>query len=206
MKTLTKREKILLYIVVYVIIIAVGGFLLCLPALERNTSLKSEYESIETQWLSTKAGIIEYEGLDQKIAEATAAHQEQVDKFYASSTTFTEDVDNLITSLALRYRLKPMSLEVSEVVEETVISYQDHIQQLAKVEKEGEQASETQEEIQPNVKLFNVSLTVSGSIRDLQAMIHEANTLKSLKVGSVTYSNQALATKSMSVSFIVYMI
>ncbi|WP_455791008.1 hypothetical protein [Amedibacillus sp. YH-ame10] len=204
---MTKREKILLYVLVYILIIVGGGFLLCMPALEKYNDLKAKYTTIETQWMSTKAGIIEYEDLDAKIEAATKDYNTAIDRFYIADLTRTEDVDQLITSLAVNYYLKPMSLQVSEVSEEEVVNYEEYIQELAKAQtKDAQATTEENATEKTKAKVYNVTLTVTGTISNLQAMVNDANTIKTLKVSEVTYSSQLLLSNTMTVTFKVFMV
>lgn len=198
-----------MYVLVYILIIVGGGFLLCMPAFQKHTTLKSDYDTIEAQWMTTKAGIVEYKDLDKQIEEATTLYNEQLKKFYIADETHAEDIDQLITSLSTNHYLKPMALQISEVSEEEVMSYQDFIQEQAKKNETENNTGETADQEETNTttaKVYNVSLTVSGTITNLQAMINDVTNMRTLKVSSVSYSSQEEATKTMTISFVVYMI
>ncbi|MEG0408893.1 MAG: hypothetical protein RR623_08475 [Bacilli bacterium] len=209
MKNLTKREKILIYILVYILIIVGGGFLLCMPALEKYSTLRTQYDTIEAQWLTTKAGVVEYHDLDKKIEEVTKLYNEQIKNFYIADNTKVEDVDELITSLAKNHSLIPMSLQIGNVIEEEVVNYEDFIKNAEKSAATAENssnatASETNNAI--TTKVYIVNLVVSGSITNLQSLVDEARTMKTLKISEVSYSNENELTKTMTVTFKVYMI
>lgn len=211
MKTLTKREKVLLYLLLCIVIL-VGGVMLCVPALNAHTDLKIKNDSLNTQLASLKASIVEYKDLDKKIEEANKEYQAQVDKFYAEKDMKVEDVDNLITSMTLVHNLTPLSLQISDVTTEEIINYNDYLQQQA-ADAENKDSTEKQEvtaeekgESAATLKVYNVSLTVKGTIANLQSMVNDANETKSLKVSSVTYSEQTEDSKEMSVTFKIYML
>lgn len=208
MKNLTKREKLLMYILVYVLIIVGGGFLLCMPAFESYSSLKSEYNTIETQWMTEIAGVIEYKDLDKQIEDATNAYNEQIKNFYIADQLQVEDIDDLLTTFSLDHYLKPMSLQISEITEEEVMNYKDFIQEEAKKVK-AEESNTAQEESKvetSTAKVYQVSLNVTGTMPNLQAMINDAIALKTLKVSDVSYTTQEEATKTMTITFKIYMI
>lgn len=208
MKNLTKREKILMYVLVYILIIVGGGFLLCMPAFESYSSLKSEYDTIETQWMTEKAGVIEYRDLDKQIEDATNAYNEQIKNFYVADQLQVEDIDALLTTFSLEHNLKPMSLQISDIVEEEVMNYKDFIQEEANKTK-ADETNTAQEESAietTTAKVYRVSLTVTGTMPNLQSMINDASALKTLKVSDVTYTTQEDAIKTMTITFKIYMI
>ncbi|MGX8835195.1 hypothetical protein ACWG0P_13430 [Amedibacillus sp. YH-ame6] len=209
MKNLTKREKILIYILVYILIIVGGGFLLCMPALEKYSTLQTQYDTIEAQWLTTKAGVVEYHDLDKKIEEVTKLYNEQIKNFYIADDTKVEDVDELITSLAKNHNLIPMSLQIGNVIEEEVVNYEDFKKNAKKSTTNAENSSSataSENNNKTTAKVYIVNLVVSGSITNLQSLVDDARTMKTLKISEVSYSKESELTKNMTVSFKVYMI
>ena len=61
MQTLTKREKIMLYVLLCIIIFAGGVFWMLMPALEKHNSLKADYDTAQLELQSAKASIIDME-------------------------------------------------------------------------------------------------------------------------------------------------
>ena len=75
MKKLTKREKMLLYILLCVVIVAGGLFLFVIPSFQTYTTQKSLYETAQMELSSVKANAPDYTDLDKKIKDTTAKLQ-----------------------------------------------------------------------------------------------------------------------------------
>ena len=203
MKVLTKREKMLLYILAYILIIIVGGFMICLPVIEKHSELNDQFESMETQLSTIEASVVEYKDLDKKIEAANDEYNKQLENFYTAASTNTEDIDQIITKMAIDHGLKPTSLQINEVVTEEIVSFEDFMKQMKKADDTKDTASEEIES--KKVKVYNASLNVSGTIANLQKLVDDANTNKTLKVTGVTYTTST-GSKTMTVVFKVYMI
>ena len=71
MQTLTKREKILLYVLLCIVVFAGGLFWMLLPALEKHNTLKAEYDTAQLELQSAKASMIDYGDLDKQLKETS---------------------------------------------------------------------------------------------------------------------------------------
>lgn len=178
MQTLTKREKILLYVLFCIIIFACGIFWMLLPALEKHNTLKADYENAQFELQSAKASIIEYGDLDKQIKEVSKELENIKSKFYENLKK--EDVDQLITSMTLEHALTPVSLSISDAEKEDVMSYTV----FEKQQKKGASSNKKDGELH----VYNVNLSVSGTIADVQTMVDDVRTTKSLKISGVTYT------------------
>lgn len=81
-QTLTKREKVLLYILLCIIIVVGGFFYLIMPAMEKHTDLQAKKDTAEMELISTKASIPRYDDLDKEIKEASKELKAIKAKFY----------------------------------------------------------------------------------------------------------------------------
>ncbi|MEG0710045.1 MAG: hypothetical protein RR481_07400 [Longicatena sp.] len=201
---LTKREKTLLYILLCMVIFVGGAFLLVMPALEKNNTLKAEYEMQKIELQSAKASVVDYKDLDKSIKETSAKLVEVEGKFYKIMKN--EDVDNLITTLTIAHGLTPTSLQISEVVEEEVMSYKDYLKTLEKNDEKKQSEPAKKDNKENMMKVYNVSLNVTGTIGNLQKMVDAANQSKTMKISAVSYSNQSEADKAMTITFKIFMI
>ncbi|WP_270526072.1 type II secretion system protein GspM [Longibaculum muris] len=61
MESLTKREKILIYVLVCFLLVVAGWFLLITPALEKNTLLNAQNVNLQSQILTLKKTLKDYE-------------------------------------------------------------------------------------------------------------------------------------------------
>ncbi|MEG1474421.1 MAG: hypothetical protein RSC10_01615 [Longicatena sp.] len=201
---LTKREKTLLYILLCMVIFVGGAFLLVMPALEKNNTLKAEYEMQKIELQSTKASVVDYKDLDKSIKETNAKLVEVEGKFYKIMKN--EDVDNLITTLTIAHGLTPTSLQISEVVEEEVMSYKDYLKTLEKNDEKKQSEPAKKDNKENMMKVYNVSLNVTGTIGNLQKMVDAVNQSKTMKISAVSYANQSEAKKEMTMTFKIFMI
>ena len=205
-QTLTKREKVLLYILLCIIIVVGGFFYLIMPAMEKHTDLQAKKDTAEMELISTKASIPRYDDLDKEIKEASKELKAIKAKFYDNLKK--EDVDKIITKLAIDHYLEPTSLSITDVSEEEILNYKES---LKDIEKKDENKNEdgTKEKKKNILKVYNISLSVDGTVLNLQNMINDANKMKSLKVASVNYNSVVSKdekSNSMMVTFKLFML
>lgn len=205
-QTLTKREKVLLYILLCIIIVVGGFFYLIMPAMEKHTDLQAKKDTAEMELISTKASIPRYDDLDKEIKEASKELKAIKAKFYDNLKK--EDVDKIITKLAIDHYLEPTSLSITDVSEEEILNYKES---LKAIEKKDENKNEdgTKEKKKNTLKVYNISLSVDGTVLNLQNMINDANKMKSLKVASVNYNSvisKDEKSNSMMVTFKLFML
>lgn len=205
-QTLTKREKVLLYILLCIIIVVGGFFYLIMPAMEKHTDLQAKKDTAEMELISTKASIPRYDDLDKEIKEASKELKAIKAKFYDNLKK--EDVDKIITKLAMDHYLEPTSLSITDVSEEEILNYKES---LKAIEKKDENKNEdgTKEKKKNFLKVYNISLSVDGTVLNLQNMINDANKMKSLKVASVNYNSvisKDEKSNSMMVTFKLFML
>ena len=194
MQTLTKREKIMLYVLLCIIIFAGGVFWMLMPALEKHNSLKADYDTAQLELQSANASIIDYGDLDKKLKETSEELKNIKNKFYEDMKK--EDVDNLITSMTIEHGLTPVSLSIADADEEPIMSYTEY---------ELQQKKSTNAKSNTQIKVYNVNLSVSGAIADVQTLIDDVRTTKSLKVSGVTYS-QENEDQTTTITFKLFMI
>ena len=154
-QTLTKREKVLLYILLCIIIVVGGFFYLIMPAMEKHTDLKAKKDTAEMELISTKASIPRYDDLDKEIKEASKELKAIKAKFYDNLKK--EDVDKIITKLAIDHYLEPTSLSITDVSEEEILNYKES---LKAIEKKDENKNEegTKEKKKNILKVYNICL------------------------------------------------
>lgn len=204
-QTLTKREKILLYALLCVIIIVGGFFYMVMPAMEKHGDLQAEKDSAEMELISTKASIPNYGELDKEIKDANKELKTIKKKFFEALKK--EDVDKTITKLALEHSLVPTSLTITDAADEEIMNYKENLKALEKKEEQGAKEDADKKDKKNTLKVYNISLNVDGSILNLQSMINDANKMKSLKVASVNYTTTTKDdTNTMTVTFKLFML
>ena len=186
MHSLTQREIILLYILFCMILVLCGGYFI-LPAMQKHNQLQMDHDSVKQLLASTQAGIIDYSNVEDSLQEAKAELNAVKDKFYQVQEE--EDVDELITSMAIEHGLTPLELRISNMSEETIKPYQ---------------SDEEESQTVLSVKTYVVSLSVNGKPEDIQILVDDVRTTKSLKVSSLTYNS--VESSKATITFKIYMI
>ena len=97
-QTLTKREKVLLYILLCIIIVVGGFFYIIMPAMEKHTDLQAKKDTAEMELISTKASIPDvYKRQDKYMLIMLADVCEKVKKAYGEYRF--ADVTSMLTNL-----------------------------------------------------------------------------------------------------------
>lgn len=197
MQKLTKREKTLLYVLLYIVLISLSIFLLILPAQSSLAELQGQNETAQVELTTLKNNSIKYANLTEELNKATEAVNEQKEKFHVD--LLAEDVDALLTAMVKRYALTPAMLSISDITDEELLSYEDFlaIQDGTKI---------TEDVSKDTIRVYNVSMSVGGSITNVQKLVNDANVLKTLRVASVSYSESNVTDGTIMVTFKLYII
>lgn len=90
----------------------------------------SKKDTAEMELISTKASIPRYDDLDKEIKEASKELKAIKAKFYDNLKK--EDVDKIITKLAIDHYLEPTSLSITDVSEEEILNYKESLKAIEK--------------------------------------------------------------------------
>lgn len=120
--TLTERDKKLLGLTACLAILAVFGVHLIRPALAEHEALGSEYEAALQKQQEYQAQIDARAALDDSIAQNEAALKTAGEPYYPDGLE-TRQMDDIITSIALKNGLFPQSLTLTEAVPGAVRAY-----------------------------------------------------------------------------------
>lgn len=189
-----ERKNIAVCIIVYCCFCR-RAVLVLLPALEKHNTLKAEYDTAQLELQSVKASMIDYGDLDKQLKETSEELKNIKNKFYEEMNK--EDVDNLITSMTIEHGLTPVSLSIAEADQEDILSYTEYQLQ----QKKGSSSKNKDGKL----KVYNVNLSVSGAITDVQTLVDDVRTTKSLKVSGITYSEED-DEKTTTITFKLFMI
>lgn len=113
--TLTERDKKLLGLTACLAILAVFGVHLIRPALAEHEALGGEYEAALQKQQEYQAQIDARAALDDSIAQNEAALKTAGEPYYPDGLE-TRQMDDIITSIALKNGLFPQSLTLTEAV------------------------------------------------------------------------------------------
>ena len=120
--TVTERDKKLLGLTACLAILAVFGVHLIRPALAEHEALGGEYEAALRKQQEYQAQIDARAALDDSIAQNEAALRTAGEPYYPDGLE-TRQMDDIITSLALKHGLFPQSLTLTEAVPGAVRAY-----------------------------------------------------------------------------------
>ena len=120
--TVTERDKKLLGLTACLAILAVFGVHLIRPALAEHEALGGEYEAALRKQQEYQAQIDARAALDDSIAQNEAALKTAGEPYYPGGLE-TRQMDDIITSLALKNGLFPQSLTLTEAVPGAVRAY-----------------------------------------------------------------------------------
>lgn len=120
--TVTERDKKLLGLTACLAILAVFGVHLIRPALAEHEALGGEYEAALRKQQEYQAQIDARAALDDSIAQNEAALRTAGEPYYPDGLE-TCQMDDIITSLALKNGLFPQSLTLTEAVPGAVRAY-----------------------------------------------------------------------------------
>lgn len=120
--TLTERDKKLLGLTACLAILAVFGVHLIRPALAEHEALGGEYEAALQKQQEYQAQIDARAALDDSIAQNEAALKTAGEPYYPDGLE-TRQMDDIITSIALKNGLFPQSLTLTEAVPGAVRAY-----------------------------------------------------------------------------------
>lgn len=204
MNSLTKREKTLIYILICMIVFIGGLLLLVLPSFENYASAKAANVEAQTQLQLTKASMPDYSNLDEN-EKKLKKELDEIKKYFYNEMD-KEDLDQIITQIAVEHNLTPVNLSMSEITEESVMNYEDYLKSQSKEETSTTNDNNETATTSTTGKVYSVSLLVQGSVLDVQQLVNDANQTYSMKIASVQYSEQQEDVKQMTITFKIYMI
>lgn len=206
MTKLSKREKTLIYILVCMVVFIGGLLLLVMPSFEKYTKAKTANDEASQQLMLTKASVPDYSSLDENVKKLKKELDEIKKNFYSEMDK--EDLDQIITLLAVEHNLTPVNLSMSEITEEEVTSYEEYLAAQTASTSTSTTTNGTANTTSTKVtaKVYSVNLLVQGTVENVQDLVNDANQTYSMKIASVQYSEQQEDVKQMTITFKVYMI
>lgn len=199
--SLTKREKMLLYILLCLVIVVAGWFFLVEPALSNNTKSKGQLLKVQTDLQSVKAKYQEYSDAPLNADREIKDYQSKTEGLYANMSN--EDIDKLLTGIVLRNGLIPQSFVIEKASNEKIAEYNPD----AKEEEEKQDTeSGTGDSVITSTK---VSVGVKGSIENIKNLVDEIKGNISLSLQDFNYTQDSVALlegETIVLNFIVYTI
>lgn len=188
---LSSREIKLLYILLLLLIVVFGWFFAINPALEKTNAKQNQLATLEIQRDNVKNTYQSY--VTAKEGLITEKEKSEIMKGAYLPLGESEDLDELLTGIALRYGLVPLNLKIES------IKTADNTKYLEERKKQGN--------ISDDIIVYSVkvNMSVSGELSKVIAMGDEISQESSYKMSNVFYDNKG-KDKKMTLSFDVYMV
>ena len=110
---LSTREKVMVYGLVIVVIVAVLGFFVIIPTLDKLSTLQEDVDGLIDQQANYQMQISQTPAFKQQYEEASANLKKYETFFY--SVMQPETIDKTITSLVRKVGMRPQSLTLSQL-------------------------------------------------------------------------------------------
>lgn len=178
---LSKREKVLLYILLLVVIIAGSIYLLLVPAMEKVTLAEEQVTSARIVMDEMKVTVMRADSVTEEIADHAAELLGYKDYFLPY--LFNEEVDKRITSMLNRRGLTPVRMEIDAVTEAKVDPYGT---------KPSEESAKTEENTAENsgittVYTGGITVDVKGTEAGFQAFLEDISRFPAIRVAEYSF-------------------
>lgn len=198
---LSKREKKLLYILLILVIVLGGWFLLLEPSFKEYNEKSADLGEKEITLSGLKNTYLDYVDAPAKALDESAKFLTNKEKFY--TTMINEDVDKMMTRMALLYGLQPLSLTIGEVTPANIVSYETSLAESSTTESSSN--SESDEEV--IVNKIEVSMSLAGDITNAFALADSIKDSTSIRLKDYSYiKGETVVESSMVLVFDIYMV
>ncbi|HBL84801.1 MAG: hypothetical protein A2Y17_01580 [Clostridiales bacterium GWF2_38_85] len=177
MNKLTKREKILLYILAFVIIFAIGFYLFILPAVEHQTDIKTELESARFYKLEMSTKIEVNKELINRIEKTKNEIDDLSSELYQYISN--AEIDSIITNILYENNMQPNSLIIT--------------------------VPKTAEDDNGYIQTRYVSVQISGNLNDLLNIFDYISSQKTIRIAAFSMDSTEGEPISISLDFEVFM-
>lgn len=120
-KNLSRREKLMLYLLLIVAIVAGGFYLLIRPGLDTYMAVQDELEALQEQQATMTTAIAQIDKqktLINDMRNELKEHSERLQPWQEN-----DELDHLLTGMLLSYELTPYALELSDTASEAVLAF-----------------------------------------------------------------------------------
>lgn len=197
--TLSKREKVLLYILLCLALFIVGWYFLVNPMMKSNKTLNTEYSTLQTKYDSNKQTMDAYGDLDAANEQVNSELTVNKANFHDSVTT--EQVDKLFTTLVQKHGLVPISLTLEEATAQKLAAY------TKEKEKTETTTEETTEDADAIVKVMNVKQVFSTNklSTNTSDYIEAIKNMAGVHVTNLSYTSEQAST-NITMEYKIYML
>lgn len=198
---LSKREKKLLYILLILVILLGGWFLLLEPSFKAYNEKSAQLGEKEVTLSGLKNTYADYVDAPAKALDESAKFITNKEKFY--QMMISEDIDKMMTGMALLHGLQPLSLTIGEVTPANIVSYETSLAESSSTE------SSTNSESDENVIVnkVEVSMSLAGEIVNAFALADSIKDNTSIRLKDYSYiQGETIVESSMVLVFDIYMV
>lgn len=193
---LSKREKKLLYILLILVIVLGGWFLLLEPSFaeynEKNTVLGEKEITLN----SLKNTYSDYVDAPAKALDESAKFIANKEKFYQKM--ISEDIDKMLTGMALLHGLQPLSLTIGEVTPANIVSYETSL---------AESTTDSKSDEEVIVNKIEVSMSLAGDIANAFKLADSIKDSTSIRLKDYSFiQEETVVESSMVLVFDIYMV
>ncbi len=118
---LSRREKVLIFILL-VLAITMGGYYFAIkPAMDKNKSIRQEIDAMSFKYDMSLSDYELSKDMEELLITASQEYRDSFINYY--DVVNDEDLDDLFTDLALKYKFTPVSIAITRPVLTVVSAY-----------------------------------------------------------------------------------
>lgn len=205
MNKLSKREQVLVYILVMLMIAMVGWYFMISPAIDKNKSLKKQRDDLEYELASKEAIYDSNIDVTSAIKKADAELATYNDKFMSVMNDY--EIDVYFSELAVKYNLTPVDLTINEATETEIKSFSEIVGESDKNNKTSSSSSDNEDEEVPKTLVANVQQKVVGSPANIARYIGDMAENSGISLYQLQYTYNKDSTKEYTtLTYNLYMI
>lgn len=199
MRKLTRREMILLYILICLLVVVFGWMILAMPALEKANAAKSEAIQAQSNLTSLKMNQSGLEDLQVQSDNLIVELNGLISKYAVPKAN--EEIDKQLTTLAQKYYLLPADLEISQRTRVAIVSLDERLK--LKEEKKELPATKDGKPKGTQCDVVYVTMKVYGSQSSAAALAQEVSTYTTMRLNSMSVDN---VENTITFKFAMYLI
>lgn len=186
MATLTKREKLLLYILLCIVIVVGGFYFLVSPALNRQLEAREALNLKQTEQLQAEQAIATIvrskEALDKVQNEIKVLEGKYL------SEADNEQIDTLITNLCIAHGLTPTQLSMTDRQALALPKYGESAEETAAAQ--GTEGSTQQSPVQ----VMSITIATKGNLSALTSLADAIKDIPYLQINAASASEPSGST------------
>lgn len=195
---LSTREKRLLYVLVFVVILA--AFVLVDKQISTAESeAQNELTSLEMQVTEKRAAIGTLEDVQRQITELDNSTAQTKSKLY--EYLYNREIDNIITNIATNNELTHVALSMGESQNMGIPSYYSLISDA----ESSEQTADEQANESSDIWISDVDFTARGTEEQILGFIDEISSHSAMHVKALSYSPNGTSKTDVRCTIQVYM-